>query len=145
MGLSPAKLIKARSNQAEKLISVWCPAQLKRDVKRIAAAERKSQSLVCAGLIRLGIARFFDEADDAKLEPLRAAMKDLFFLGEPDPEIVPAPKLKPFSVKPKFRPRSEISARWRREDAEFAAAIKEGQRHFKNDGIRNPYRGYQEK
>lgn len=134
MGLSPDKLIKARRNQAEKLISVWCPAQLKRDVKRIAAAERKSQSLVCAGLIRLGIARFFDEADDAKLEPLRAAMKDLFFLGEPDPAIQPtSPRLKAFPVKPKYRPRTNQGFRLARAKAsadEFDRACEEGDRHF---------------
>jgi hypothetical protein len=134
MALTGRKLAHARNNQAEKLISVWCTPGLKRDVKRIATHEKKSQSMVCAGLIRLGIERYFDEADDEKLAPLRAAMKDLFFLGEPDPAIQPTnKKLKPFPVKPKYRPRTNQGFRLAQAKAsadEFDRAIDEGLEHF---------------
>jgi hypothetical protein len=73
---------KARRFQRQRLLSVWAPPALKREVKRIAAFERRPLSRVCAGLLRLGIERYFEMADAKKLDPLRALMQDVF--GEDD-------------------------------------------------------------
>lgn len=125
MALTGRKLIIVRQNQARKLISVWCPAALKRDVKRIARHEGKSQSMVCAGLIRLGISRYFDDADDKKLAPLRAAMKDLFFHGEPEPKYINTHQVTPFPVKQKHRKQILLGLAAIRLAADFEAATKE--------------------
>lgn len=73
------------------LLSVWMPPALKRDVKRLAAAERLPLSRFCCGILRLGIARYFELADERLAAPLRAAMRDVFPEGEhfpPMPELI---------------------------------------------------------
>lgn len=103
--------LKERRLKNQQRLDVWVSRALKRDVKRIAGYERRPLSRVCAGLIRLGVRQYFDEADDAKLEPLRAVMRDL--LGDEDD---------PFPQRPlKTRTLNRI---------EFDAAIDEGLRTF---------------
>jgi len=69
---------KARRLQRQRLLSVWVPAALKRDVKRFAAFEKRPVSRLCAGLLRLGMERYLEIADAKKFEPLRALMRDVF-------------------------------------------------------------------
>jgi hypothetical protein len=69
---------KARRLQRQQLLSVWGPRALKRDANRIAKFEKRPLSRVCAGLIRLGIERYFEMADAKAVEPLREVMEDFF-------------------------------------------------------------------
>jgi hypothetical protein len=61
------------------------PASLKRDVKTLAMAERRPISQFCAGMIRLGIGRYFELADARRAAPLAQKMRDLFTEGDPYP------------------------------------------------------------
>jgi hypothetical protein len=115
---------KARRHQRQRLLSVWVPPALKRDAQRIAKFEGRPLSGMCAGLVRIGIARYFELSDDAKLEPLRAAMRDMF--GEDD--WIPEHQVRRQSVKTKQRYAAEASRRELR--SEFDAAIDEGLRAF---------------
>jgi hypothetical protein len=120
---------KARRLQHQQLLSVWVPRGLKRDVKRIAAIEKRPLSRVCAGLIRLGIEGHCELADAKMIEPLRAMMRDLF----PEDDPIPEHQVRRQSVKTKQRYAAEASRRELR--SEFDAAIDEGLRRF---AIRSP-------
>lgn len=61
------------------------PTALKLDLKAVAKAERRSVSQTAAGLIRLGMGRYFELADARKVAPLRKKMRDLFSYSETDP------------------------------------------------------------
>lgn len=91
---------------------------MKRDLERIVERERRPLSRTCAGVLRLGIGRYF-ELDDAKMAaPLLKAMRDVYW-SEDDP----------------------ISKTKRRENTrEFDSAIQEGKREFATtyrEGSRN--------
>jgi hypothetical protein len=115
---------KARRLQRQQLLSVWGPRALKRDAQRIAKFEGRPLSGMCAGLVRIGIARYFELSDDAKFEPLRALMRDVF--GEDD--WIPEHQVRRQSVKTKQRYVREARSRELR--SEFDAAIEQGLRAF---------------
>ena len=113
---------KARRHQRQRLLSVWVPPALKRDAQRIAKFEGRPLSGMCAGLVRIGIARYFELSDDAKLEPLRSIMRDVFG----DDDWIPDQQVRRQSLKTKQRYAAEAS---RRElGSEFEAATDEGLR-----------------
>lgn len=115
---------KARRHQRQRLLSVWVPPALKRDAQRIAKFEGRPLSGICAGLVRIGIARYFELSDDAKLEPLRALMRDVF--GEDD--WIPEHQVRRQNVKTKQRYAAEAARRELR--SEFDAVIDAGLRRF---------------
>ncbi len=61
-----------------KFVGFYGPAALKRDLWRIAKAEGKSLSVTVCGLLRLGLAYYFDLAGrDPAAERLRAQLEDV--------------------------------------------------------------------
>jgi len=109
----------------EVVVSIYLPRALRRDVDRIARYEEKSRSRLCAGLLRLGIERYFEMADAKKIAPLRALMRDTFINGLPDPET--------YGVPVPVRPIGQLTAARRRRyanDREFAEAEREGLKNF---------------
>jgi hypothetical protein len=58
------------------MVGIWAGAALKRDLWRIANAERRSLSETVCGLIRLGLHRYFELAgDDDHAATIRAALE----------------------------------------------------------------------
>ena len=138
---------RSRHRSNLRVLFVWVPRALERDVKRIAKFEEGSVSGISAGLLRLGIERYFALADAKKVAPLRALMRDLFLNGEPDPVI--DENLLPIPVKPS-RPRIVVertvlvrSSRRCQDCARaVSAAADEGKCQFEaglSRPIRNPY------
>lgn len=118
------KPLKARKLQRKRLLSVWCPPALKRDVQKIAKFERREVSRIAAGLLRLGIGRYFELGDAALVAPLRKAMTDIFTPEGWIPEMT-------------IRPQSERARRENLRASEatvFDDAIDEGKRHFETIG-----------
>jgi len=101
---------------------VWVPPALKRDVKKLAAAESLPISRFCCGLLRLGIGRYFELADERMAAPLRAAMRDAFGEDEWLPRRPPA--------QPRRPPPWPVNPERRRLNQEFNEAIEEGKRRF---------------
>lgn len=100
-------------------------------------------SPTAAGLIRLGIERYFELADAEKVAPLRALMADGFLYGEADPPTRPVVHRKKRLVPAPVIPQSEPGAnraRLRARDAEFDAALEEGNRHFEATRGERSYR-----
>jgi len=110
---------------SEVQITLWVPRALRRDIDRIARYEEKSRSRLCAGLLRLGIERYFEMEDAKKIAPLRALMRDTFINGLPDPET--------YGVPVPVRPIGQLTAKRRARYAnerEFDAACQEGNKNF---------------
>jgi hypothetical protein len=76
---------------------------------------------MCAGLLRIGVARYFELSEDTKLDPLRALMRDVF---SEDEWIPPKPVAGPPSAA-HLKIIAHIA-----NGREFDAAIEEGNRHF---------------
>jgi len=109
----------------EVTLAIYVPRALQRDVDRIASYEKKSRSRLCAGLLRLGIERYFEMEDAKKIAPLRALMRDTFINGLPDPET--------YGVPVPVRPIGQLTAKRRARYAnerEFDAAMEEGLKNF---------------
>lgn len=82
---------------------------------RLARTEDRSLSALC-GLLRLGIGRYFELADEKMAEPLRAAMGDVF--GDP------------FASETEANARRALLAERAANAAEFDSAIDAGHRAF---------------
>ena len=77
---------RERRFKRQRLLSVWVPPALKRDILRIAVAENQAVSRTCAGLLRLGLGRYFELCDAKMAAPLLAKMRDLFSEDDPIPK-----------------------------------------------------------
>ena len=121
------KPTKRRKVYRKTRIEATLPAALKLDLMRIAGYERRPVSRVTAGLLRLGVARYFELADAKMIAPLKALMKDVF--SEEEGAWIPDRPERP-QLSESYRKRL-IGAAARRELTEkFDAAIEEGKRYF---------------
>jgi len=68
--------VRKRDRRA-KFVGFYGTSALKRDLWRIAKAEDRSLSQTVCGLLRLGIARYFELADAQMVAPLAALMKEV--------------------------------------------------------------------
>lgn len=103
-------------------ITVWLPPALERDIRKLAKREIRSVSAIGAGLIRLGLGRYYELADARLAKPLAEAMADLFDEDDPFPQAV-REKKPPSAIHLKIK---AMVARGR----EFDAAIEEGLQRF---------------
>jgi hypothetical protein len=108
---------KERVYLKKRRIQLWVPPPLKLDIKRIAKTEKQPLSRMCAGLLRLGVARYFEQADENLVAPLRELMQDAFPEGDPIPP-------------PGNGPGTGATMRKLRRQREFDAAIEEGNQRF---------------
>jgi hypothetical protein len=120
---TPHELALERKYKRVSMLRVWVPPPLRRDIVRIAKFEGdKPLSRMCAGLLRLGIERYFEMGDSAKVAPLRALMQDLF---APE-QWIPPVQVASEATKAVYAAQD----RRRKNNDEFDAAIEEGQRNF---------------
>jgi hypothetical protein len=70
-----------KRDRIAKFVGFYAPPALKRDLCRLARTEDRSLSAIVCGLLRLGICRYFELADEKMAAPLLAAMRDVF--GDP--------------------------------------------------------------
>lgn len=66
-----------KRDRAAKFVGFYGTAALKRDLWRIAKAEGRSLSQTVCALLRLGMGRYFELADEQMIAPLRAMMKEV--------------------------------------------------------------------
>jgi hypothetical protein len=66
-----------KRDRLAKFVGFYGTAALKRDLWRIAKAEDRSLSQTVCGLLRLGIARYFELGDAQMVAPLAALMKEV--------------------------------------------------------------------
>lgn len=100
---------------------MWLPPALTRDIRKLAKREIRSVSAIGAGLIRLGLGRYYELADARLAKPLAEAMADLFDEDEP------------FGQERVKKPPTEIHKRivaMVARGREFDAAIEEGLQRF---------------
>jgi hypothetical protein len=65
-----------KRDRTAKFVAFYGPPALKRDLKRIARAEGDSLSSTVRALVRLGIERYFEQADAKMIAPLRALLEE---------------------------------------------------------------------
>ncbi|MGA7200495.1 MAG: hypothetical protein WBX26_01590 [Candidatus Cybelea sp.] len=65
-----------KRDRLAKFVGFYGTPALKRDLWRIAKAEDRSLSQTVCALLRLGIGRYFELADEQMIAPLRAMMKE---------------------------------------------------------------------
>lgn len=79
-----------RNLSRKQMVRTWVPRALKRDLIRVAAAERLPLSRFCCGILRLGLGRYFELSDARRAAPLLEKLRDVFSEDAPFP---PMPEL----------------------------------------------------
>lgn len=118
-------------------INVWVPPALKRDLRRLAKSEHQPLSRFCAGMLRLGIGRFFELAGERIAAPLREKMLSVF--GEEWLTPMSESFARAQGYLPKKKLEEQTPAYQRRQsraksNAAFDAALEEGDRYFETVG-----------